>query len=200
MKRGRTALCLALIMLLAAAMALPQLIARVGAERKNGAVVFSLLYTDLEARVSGSALDEVLDRFADAGVTAVTVPETTADALISRGEVTGLRWHDIRHRFDAEGGEIEALIDGSGAAANMTYDSHVFIVRREAAEAALDFWLPLYYAADEWEKVGHAAGRAVYVFFDGNTETYNIRAGFDTAAIERAACSCLRCTGAGHPG
>ncbi len=179
----RGVICLFSVWLLLAALTVPQLAVRVYAEAKNDAVVFSLLYSDLELRTAPSSADGLLEKYKSAGVSAVTVPETTLDALVSRGDLTGLRWHDIRHRFDDEGIMIEELLEGDG---RLSYDSHVFIVRREAVERTLDEWLPLYYSPDEYAKAGYASGAAVYVFYDGNTPTYDIRAGFDGEAIEKA--------------
>ena len=182
-KKKNIPLSLIVTLALAAALALsliPQFAARLRAESENKGVVISLLYSDIRNRLGDEKLSEYLDLYAQAGVNTVSLPEDTVSVLVSRGDVIGLRYSDIRHKYDTETVEIEEMLDG---VPGIGYSSHVFIVKRRNMIERLDEWLPLYYTNADYVKVGEISGMAVYVFFDGNTPTYDIPVGYDEDAM-----------------
>ncbi len=183
MKRSRSFITCAVLLATAFALALcliPQFLTRVKNESANRTVKLSVLYSDLKNRQSEESLPGYLDKFKAAGATVVSLPEDAMNILVSRGDITGLRYHDVRHRYDTEGAEVETLLEG---VSGLKYNSHVFIVKRQNIEARLDEWLPLYYTNADYIKAGHAADAAVYVFFDPGLETYDIPVGYDEDAL-----------------
>ena len=175
-KNGRTLLALLSLALITALCLIPQFTARVTAERGNRGVVISLLYSDIRNRLSDKALSEYLDRYAEAGIRTVSVPEDTVSTLVTRGDIVGLRYHDIRHKYDTESVAIEEALE---AVSGIEYNSHVIIVKRQKMIERLDEWLPLYYTDADYAKAGVIDGMAVYVFFDGNAAAYDIPVGYD---------------------
>ncbi len=180
--RRRTPLILTVAALLASLFMLPQFFARTGAEAANRQVVFSLLYSDLCDSVSADGLSDAIAEYADAGVTTAVVSEDTMGKLRDRGDVTGLTYHDLRHRFDAESAALEEKL---AALPGITRTSHVFVVRRREVRQRLDKWLPLYYGKDEYTRViSEQAGLTAYVFYNGNRSIYDLPVGFDEGALE----------------
>lgn len=159
---------------------LPRFFCRVQTESKNDRVVMSLLYSDIKNKISADALPEYLDRSADAGVTAVSLPEDSMGFLTARGDIVGVRYHDIRREYDVKSEKVEALLEG---VRGIEYDSHVFLVKRREIIEKFDEWLPLYYTDADYIKAGEVDGYAVYVFYDGNISLYDLPVGYDEAAI-----------------
>ena len=183
MKDKRRATALFPILLLALFLActlLPQFFARVSAERKNGSVVFSFLYSDAKNRLGEQSLARHLDEIKAAGVTTVTVQELTMNVLVDRGDIVGIRYHDIRHKYDTES---RILADALGKVENISYGSHVIIASDPDYAERVRRCLPLSFSPDEYADVGDVGGCTVFVIFDGNIPTYDIPLGFDEAAI-----------------
>lgn len=183
MKDKRRAAALFPISLLALFLAcalLPQFFARVSAENKNDSVVFSLLYSDAKNRLGEQSLARHLDEIKAAGVTTVTVPELTMNVLVDRGDIVGMRYHDIRHKYDEES---RILADALDKVENIAYASHVIIASDPDDADRVRRCLPLSFSPDEYADVGDVGGCAVFVIFDGNIPTYDIPLGFDEAAI-----------------
>ncbi len=185
--RRRVSLLATLIIILAFALAaalclIPQFSLRVFSEAKNDTVVISLSYHDIRSRLGDEALDDYLDRFAEAGVTTLTIGEDTMETLALRGDVASLKYGEASVSADAD---IRALADALDAVGGIERDSYVFVVRKAAVEARLDEWLPLYYTGEDYEKVTSDALSA-FVFFNGNERADRIIVGYDEEALSLA--------------
>lgn len=181
--KNRGLLQVALLLFAAAVAALcllPRFIFRIKNESVNNRVTISLLYSDIKNKVSADRIPEYLDRFADAGVSAVSLPEDSMGFLTARGDIIGLRYRDIRHNYDGKSAGIEEILDG---VRGIEYSSHVFLVKRQEMIDRFDEWLPLYYTDADYIKAGEADGVAVYVFYDGNMSLYDLPVGYDEVAL-----------------
>ena len=178
--RHGTVIAISLLALMLAVALLPQFFARTAAEKQNDSVVFSLLYSDAKNRLGEKSLSQHLDDAKSAGITTVTVSELTMNVLVNRGDVVGMRYHDVRHKYDDGSAAVcAALADIE----NIAYNSHIMIVTEEKTAQSIRHWLPLYYAESEYADAGDIDGMAVFVFFDGNLPTYDIPLGYDEETI-----------------
>lgn len=161
---------------------IPTFVLRVKNEAGNKNVILSLQYNDIYNKVSTEFLEVMLDEYLDAGINMVSVAEETMNSLVSRGDIVGLKYHDIRHKYDSETVNLEAALDD---VPNISYDSYVFMAKRKKMVEFLDFWLPLRYTSDDYARVDEIDGIVMYVFFDGTVKMSDIIVGYNTGSIEK---------------
>jgi len=161
---------------------IPTFVLRVKNEVGNKNVILSLQYNDIYNKVSAEFLKAMLDEYLDAGINMVSVAEETMNSLVWRGDIVGLKYHDIRHKYDSETVNLEAALDD---VPNISYDSYVFMAKRKKMVEFLDFWLPLRYTSDDYARVDEIDGIVMYVFFDGTVKMSDIIVGYNLDAIEK---------------
>ncbi|MFY9381640.1 MAG: DUF5693 family protein [Eubacteriales bacterium] len=161
---------------------IPTFVLRVKNEAGNKNVILSLQYNDIFNKVSAEFLEAMLGDYLNAGINMVSVAEETMNSLVSRGDIVGLKYHDIRHKYDSETVNLEAALDN---VPNINYDSYVFMAKRKEMVEFLDYWLPLRYTSDDYVRIDEIDGIVMYVFFDGTVKMWDIIVGFNTDSIAK---------------
>ena len=108
---------------------LPGITNRVSNEKQNNNIVISVHYNNLSNVVSRPKLFETLDKFMEIGVNMATVQEEDVNFLVSRGEITSIKYNVLRHKYDKESMDIADFI--AKKCPDISSDSHIILVSRE---------------------------------------------------------------------
>ena len=122
---------------------IPGITLRITNEFENKNVIISLLYNDIYNKVSKEELDETLEKYKDLNLNTVSVMEEDINSLLSRGEVTCIKYNVLQHKYDTQSLEIIDYIKQN--CEDITFDSQVLLVTKETTKANLAHWLPLRY-------------------------------------------------------
>ena len=160
----------------------PSIVTRVQNEQNNKNVSVSLLYNDLRNKVSDKKLSVMLSEFLDAGVNKVTVMEDDVNALISRGDITCIKFNTLRHKYDEESMAIADIISENYP--EVGYDSYLLMVKREDAKEKLAKLIPMKYSSFDYVRIAEVSDMDIYAFFNGREELWDMTIGFDEKVIE----------------
>ncbi len=159
----------------------PSLYKRFTNEGMNNKVELSLLYNDLRNNVSPSALPQILDEYKKMGVNTVSIVEDDINAMVSRGELTAIKYNVLMHKYDDESMRIARHIEENYP--SVAYDSLLIMVKKEEARKKLSKLFPLRFSEDEYVKIENIEGMDIYAYFDGRSELWDIALGYDEKVI-----------------
>ena len=171
------------IMILLAAFMVPSFVARVKNETANNDVVFALNYNNAVMVLSSEEVEETLAQNKEMGVTTVQIGEESINSLISAGEITGIKYNVLCHKYDDETEDIIKLLQDDEKIHN---DSYVLITKRPDKKEFLDKWITAKYKEDEYCKVTTDLGADVYVLYEDINNIAKLAIGFDEEKIESA--------------
>ena len=161
---------------------IPTLSERVSNEEKNDNVTLSLFYQNLNAISSQQKMNETLDEYKKIGVNTVSLKEDDINYLVSKGDVTSIKYNVLRHKYDDESMEIARVIKEKCPL--VTDDSHLLMVKRPQMRERISKAIPLYYTKDDCMTIKDVASMDIYVFYDGRRDLWNIPLGYDEDAIK----------------
>lgn len=161
---------------------IPSVVRRVTNENNNRTVVMSVLYNDVKNKVSPVKLADTLEKYKKLGVNTVSVMEDDVNSMVSRGEVTCIKFNTLRHKYDDESVEIAEHI--RRAYPQVSYDSYLLIAKNDRTKEKLETMIPLKYAGNEYVKIDGVEGMDIYAFFDGREKLWNMTLGYDRSEIE----------------
>ncbi len=183
MKKINTRIIAWIIVAVMFAAFIPAVITRITNEQNNKNVTVSLLYNDLRNKVSEAKLSEMLVKYRDAGIDTVSVMEDDINALVARGDVTSLKYHDLRHKYDEESVAIAQYLGENYA--EISYDTYLFILKEERIIAQFDKIIPLKYSDYDYLRIADIEGMVIYAFLNGREAIKDITVGYDEEAIAR---------------
>ncbi len=177
---------LALIVLFASiALLVPEIANRIENEKKNDNIVMSVLYNDIEKNLSKSDLAEILDEYKENGIDTVSLIEGDLNNLLIRGEISSDAYKEIRAKYDDESRRLCAFIEEN--CPDISYDSHIVIVEREAMKERFSRELPKRYTDEEYKKLGDFEGADIYVLSDGTKQLWEFSVGYNEDIIKELA-------------
>ncbi len=164
------------------AVQIPYVAVRCRNEASNKNVVISLLYNDIKNKVSSVKLEEKLDEYKSMGVNVLSIMEDDINSMVSRGEVTCIKYNVLKHKYDDESVKIAEHI--ADLYPEVSYDSYLIMTKDERTREKLNEMLPLKYSDSEYVKIDGVEGMDVYAFFNGREKLWNITVGYDKREIE----------------
>lgn len=162
---------------------IPTVITRVTNEQNNKRVTVSLFYNDLRNKVSEEKLSEMLAKYKAAGINTVTVMEDDVNGMVSRGDVINLKYHDFRHKYDAESVAMANFIGENYP--QISYDTYLFILKEERVIKQFDENIPKRYSKYDYVRIGDFEGLVIYAFLNGRDDMQDITVGYNEEDIER---------------
>lgn len=160
---------------------IPGLFNRISHENANNNVVISIHHNNMLDKLSYPKFSETLDNFKDIGVNMVSVMEEDLNFLVSKGDLTVIKYNVLRHKYDEESMEIAELVAKN--CPETAYDSYVVLVARDYMKKRLSYSLPRMYGKADYAKAGSYRGMDLYVFYDGRKELWDYSVGFNEGAI-----------------
>lgn len=161
---------------------IPALSVRVNNEKENDNIVVSLLYNNLRNIVSSKKLDTMLDEYIEAGIDTVSLMEEDINSLVARGEVTSIKFNVLLHKYDQESLDIAEVISKNYP--EVSYDSHIVLVKKPWARDFLNKFIPTKYTSEEYVKIDGVEGMDLYAFYDGRVKLWDISLGYDEEIIK----------------
>ena len=171
---------------------IPALTTRIKNENNNKNITVALLYNTLEERLSKESLHTVLDDYKEIGVNTIAVMEEDINALVSKGELTSIKYNVLLHKYDDESIYIGRAIAESYP--EVTLDAHTVVVKHEDEKAwnKLRTQLPLRYTEgedyiyiDDEAKAKHGVSNMdIYVFPDSHKNLWDFAIGYDVEDIK----------------
>lgn len=163
-------------------MLIPGISHRISNEAGNDNVTLSLLYNDIANKVVSENLDKKLDAFREIGVDTVSVMEDDLNSLVSRGEVTCIKFNVLCHKYDDESIGIAEFILEKYPQVN--YDSYVVIASRDYAKEKLAKMLPRRFVEKDYADIGVYDDLYIYLFHDGRKQLWDYAFGYDEEVIK----------------
>ena len=163
------------------ALLIPGIALRVTNEAKNDNVVISFLYNDIRNKVSDKVLSDTLDECVDMGINVVSVMEEDLNNMVSRGDVTSIKYNVLRHKYDDESMRIADKI--AEVCPNVAYDSHIVLAKKSATRKMLAEMFPKKYTKNEYMKIENVEGMDIYVLYDGRKDLWNYTFGYNEDII-----------------
>ncbi len=160
---------------------IPGISHRISNEAGNDNITISLLYNDIANKVMPLNLEKKLDAFKEIGVNTVSVMEEDLNALVSRGEVTCIKFNVLCHKYDDESIGIAEFILEKYPEVN--YDSYVVIASRDKAKEKLAKMLPRRFDENDYADIGVYDDLYIYVFHDGRKQLWDFAFGYDEEVI-----------------
>ncbi len=160
---------------------IPGIFGRISHENANNNVIISIHHNNMLDKLSYPKFSETLDKFKDIGVNMVSVMEEDLNFLVSKGDLTVIKYNVLRHKYDVESMEIADLVAKN--CPETAYDSYVVLVAREHMKKRLSYSLPRMYGKADYAKAGSYRGMDLYVFYDGRKELWDYSIGFNEGAI-----------------
>ena len=162
---------------------IPSVTRRVGNEKQNNNVVLSLLYNDIKNKVSPVKLAEMMKEYKKLGVNTVSIMEDDVNSLVSRGELTCIKYNVLKHKYEDESIRIANLI--AAKYPMVSYDSYLLMTKNDRTKEKLAEMIPLKYTSDEYIKIEGIENMDIYAFFDGREKLWNFTLGYDRDVIEK---------------
>ncbi len=162
---------------------LPSVALRIKNEHANNNVMVSLLYNDLCNKVSSDRLDETLQQYLKAGVTTVSVMEEDINAMVSRGDITCIKYNVLCHKYDEESIEMAEFIKEHYP--TVAYDSYLLITKREEIREKLERMISQKYGESEYIKIDGLNGMYAYAFYNGRAQMWDITLGYDEDVLKK---------------
>lgn len=160
---------------------LPGIGQRISVEEGNNKVTVSLLYNNVSNKVSETKLQSVLDEFRGMGLNTVSVMEEDVNALVSRGEVTSIKYNVLCHKYDEQSINIAKFIKAN--CPDVAFDSHLVMVGGESGKEFFAYSMPRRFTSKDYAFAGTIDGMDIYVFYDGRKELWDYAIGYDEKLI-----------------
>ncbi len=161
---------------------IPGLSARVTNESANKNVTVSVLYNDIATKVSAKELDKFLDECQKEGIDTVSVMEDDLNILTTKGEVTSIKYNVLCHKYDDESMRVAEAIAQN--CPDVTYDSHVVLVKRPKAKEKLSYMIPRKFDETTYACLKDVEGMDIYVLYNGRKEQWDYAFGYDEEVIQ----------------
>ncbi|MBQ7960556.1 MAG: hypothetical protein IJ285_04985 [Clostridia bacterium] len=159
----------------------PGITNRIFHENENDNVVISILYNDIRNKISGKALDKMLDEYKSSGIDTISIMEDDINSMVARGEITSIKHNILLHKYDAESVEMGEMIIKN--CPDINYDSHILIARTEETKEKLRYHLPRRYGEKDYAFAGTYEDIDLYVFYDGRKNLWDYAIGYDEEDI-----------------
>lgn len=183
MKRFITKYAAYVILAVMLIMLIPGITNRISNEQRNNNVTVSVLYNQFVSTISRAKFDSVLEDFKAMGVNTVSVMEEDLNAMVNRGDVTSIRYHVLRHKYDDQSLRLADLLEER--CPDIAYNSHIVIASREQAKRQLAYTLPRKYSNEEFCDVGEFEGLYIYVMYDGRKELFDYAVGYNEEVLSQ---------------
>ncbi len=158
---------------------------RIVNESKNDNVTIAFLYNDARNRVSRDTMTQTLEAYKNEGINTVAVMEEDLNALVSRGDVTCIKYNVLCHKYDDESIRIAEFI--AEKYPEISYDSYVVIASRDYAKDLLAYNLPRRFSEEEYANIGEFEDLYIYIFHNGRMEMWDYAIGYDEAVLDELA-------------
>lgn len=160
---------------------IPSMVLRITNENKNDDVVMSVLYNDLRNKVSSEKVDSVLDECLKMGINVVSVMEEDINNMVSRGDITCIKYNVLCHKYDDESIRIANTIYEN--CPDITYDSYVVLAKKEKSREKLSYMFPQKYTAKDYMKISDVENMDIYILYNGRKDLWNYSLGYDEESI-----------------
>ena len=170
------------ILTVAIAILIPGISKRITSENKNNNIVISVLYNDISNKVSQNKLTSILEEYKNAGINTISVMEDDVNSLVSRGDVTCIKYNVLRHKYDDESMRLADFIEKN--CPDVSYDSYIVIASREEAKEKFSYQLARRYNEKDYANLGTFENLDIYVLYDGRKALWNYSIGYDEALIK----------------
>ncbi len=160
---------------------IPSITLRITNESKNDNVVISLLYNDLRNKVSSEKLESVLDECLKMGINVVSVMEEDINNMVSRGDITCIKYNVLCHKYDDESIRIANAIYEN--CPDIAYDSYVVLAKKEKSREMLSYMFPQKYTKKDYMKISDVENMDIYILYDGRKDLWNYSLGYDEEII-----------------
>ncbi|MBQ4630989.1 MAG: hypothetical protein IJB70_08415 [Clostridia bacterium] len=171
-----------IILIVTIAALVPSLVQRISNEENNKNVTISVFYQNLRTITSDSKLDEMLSRYQKIGVNTVSLKEEDINYLVSKGDVTCIRYNVLCNKYDDESMLIAEEI--AKRCPEITNDCHILMVKQKNMRERIAKSIPLYYTKNDCTTIKDVASMDIYVFSNGRRELWDIPLGYDEEAID----------------
>lgn len=163
-------------------MLIPGISLRIGAENKNDNVTISVLYNNMENKISEKKFSDTLNEFKNMGVNTVSVMEEDLNYLVSKGLITCIKYNVLGHKYDLESIEISNRI--KEVYPDVSYDSYVVIADDESVKEKLKTQLSKRYTESTYTEIGSFNGLDLYLFHDGRKALWDYAIGYNEDIIK----------------
>lgn len=164
------------------ALLIPGISMRINSENKNKNIIISILYNDIKNKVSGKKLSEMLENYKNEGIDTISILEDDINSLVSRGEVTCIKYNVLCHKYDDESMRVAAAITKN--CPDVTYDSYILMAKKKHTREKLAYMLPRKFDETEYAFAGECENMDIYVLYDGRKELWDYAVGYDEKVIE----------------
>lgn len=171
-----------IIIALMLAMLLPGVTGRIASEGRNNNITLSVLYDDLEQKVSGSKIAEQLDLYKSIGVDNVSVKEEDLNSLYVMGEISCLKYNTLCQKYNAEDAALASFI--AEKYPDISQNSFVVVAARDETKQKLAYLLPRRFSEKDYADIGEFNNSHVYVFHDGKKQLWDFAFGYDERLLE----------------
>ncbi len=160
---------------------IPGLMLRLENESKNKNIVMSVLFNDLNNKVSENSIDGILKEYLDAGITSASVMEDDLNMLVARGDVTCIKYNVLRHKYEDE--NILLAEEIAKVCPNVTFDSYIVLIKRDDMMEKFKHHIGKRYTDEDCFYAGNIQNMDIYVFFDGKKDLWDYSIGYDEDSI-----------------
>lgn len=164
------------------ALLVPGISMRINSENKNKNITISILYNDIKNKVSAKKLSQVITEYKDEGVDTISILEDDINSLVSRGEVTCIKYNVLCHKYDDESMRVATAIAKN--CPDVTYDSYILMAKKKHTREKLSYMLPRKFSDTEYAFAGELENMDVYILYDGRKELWDYAVGYDEKVIE----------------
>ncbi len=162
---------------------LPGISQRITVEEGNNKVTASLLYNSIVNKLSESKLQSVLDEFKSMGLNTVSVMEEDVNALVSRGEVTSIKYNVLCHKYDEQSINIAKFVKAN--CPDVSFDSHLVMIGDSKVKEFFAYSMPRRFGEADYAFAGTIDNMDIYVFYDGRKELWDYAIGYNEEAISK---------------
>jgi len=160
---------------------IPGLMLRLENESKNKNIVMSVLFNDLNNKVSDNSVDGILKEYLDAGITTASVMEEDLNMLVARGDVTCIKYNVLRHKYEDE--NIILADEIAKVCPDVTFDSYIILVKRDEMIEKFKRHINARYTNEDCFYAGNIQNMDVYIFFDGKKELWDYSISYNEESI-----------------
>lgn len=160
---------------------IPGIANRISHENDNRNVVISFLYNDVRSKLSAQDIDEQIAEYQAMGVNTVSVTEDDINAMVSRGEITAIKYNALCQKYDTDSVEMSKLVAASCPGVSPT--SYIIIAKDDVTKSKLRNALPRRYSDRDFGFAGTFRDMDIYVFYDGRKNLWDFAITYDENQI-----------------
>jgi len=161
---------------------IPGLTTRINNEKSNKNVTVSVLYSNVANKVSDKKLNEFLDECKNNGIDTVSISEDNLNYLVSRGDVTSIKYNVLRHKYDDESMRVADAIAKN--CPDVSFDSHIVLAKKKEAKEKVSYMLPRKYNESAYACIKDVEGMDIYVLYNGREQLWDYALGYDEKVID----------------